>query len=665
MSGELVELVELLHAYDPGKPGQDFAFLLAQFPPTYASFSVLASSLSTSLPALQLLLQLDFALVVDTCTDESELERWIGFVPERMKFSQHHRNHWFQRFCDASVRCGRPRLICKLLRLGHCVPLAEAAGWGPELFLRVLAAEPHAQQRDSLLLAMLSSTSNHLVLPQLLREVPNVLDWIKHIVLNRNCLAPDVLFRLLESVHVKVDFLEQVAVVWSDVDFIARCSLVRHGQVSGTVRYCFDKLAGQDADGKVAAVLLQGVQHHLSCNIPEKRVLGMVVAEEFTNVFLRDANRLEFGDDRAGFVDEYAFRTVVKAVVSVPTATPSNVYKPEGDGDEDLVLTEPWPVNPFSYRDGEGDSSDSEDDDDVCSLEAFDISEDSAGLVVVPKQLGQIPTLLGSDSLDSVQAALDNLPLIVRANAKRADTKRRAAKLLFTLLELDNKFALAEFERLRSRGLVALLVCCPKETGPALAKAVYSRNLTLGTKMVALECLAQAVKALADGGFGEEEESSPLPQRPVIMLGTVTKRSAKLSATARAPTENKLAPLAWQSFFSPLCSRLVDFEREPLLLCKAIACLALVLERSKHAGGEARRMAQEFVRVLPWLKHRTEGEVQRALLYSLAAVASVALDLVAQDWLKWVQYVGEESQDEPSRNMARRIAPMLASGVWI
>ncbi|KAH9259557.1 hypothetical protein BASA81_001978 [Batrachochytrium salamandrivorans] len=654
------ELVALLHGYDPGNPEQDFEFLLAQFPPNYHSFSVLALSLSTSLPALQLLLQLDFVLVVETCTDELELERWIGFVPERMKFSQANRINWFQRFCNASVQCGRVRLICKLLRLGQCIPLAQANGWGSKLFLQVMTAEPHLQQRDSLLLAMLSN-NHHSILPQLLCEVPNVLDWIKHIVLNRNCLAPEILFRLLRSVQVNVDFLEQIVLVWSDVDFIARCTLIRHGQVSGTIRYCFDKLVGQDKDGKITAILLQGIQHHLSCNIAEKRVLGMIVAEEFTNVFLCDANRLEFGDDRMGFIDEYAPRMRMMTVVIPTTTTPSTKV---GNGDEDIPLSEPWPINPFSYRVFESDGEE-EEEDDVCSLEAFDISEDVTGLVIVPKQLGQIPSLLGSDSLDSVQAALENLPLIVRANSKRADTKRRAAKLLFTLLELDNKFALTEFELLRSRGIIALLVCCPKETGPGLAKAIYSRNLTLGTKMVALECLAQAVKSLADGGFEEEASRSLPPQRPVVMLGTVTKRSVKLSTTLPLPTENKLAPLAWQSFFSPLCSRLVDFEREPLLLCKVIACLALILERSKHAGGEARRMAQEFVRVLPWLKHRTEGEVQRALLYSLAAVASVALDLVAQDWLKWVQYVGEESQDEPSRNMARRIAPMLANGVWI
>jgi hypothetical protein len=60
-------------------------------------------------------------------------------------------------------------------------------------------------------------------------------------------------------------------------------------------------------------LVLQGVQLHLESNVAEKRFLGMVCAEEFTNEFLAPdcAERLDFGDvDRSGFVDEYANNTV-------------------------------------------------------------------------------------------------------------------------------------------------------------------------------------------------------------------------------------------------------------------------------------------------------------------------------------------------------------------
>lgn len=676
------ELVDLLENYDPANPERDFDSLQSQFSSSMLCFSVLASSLSTCLPALQLLLGLDFIKVVQDCclhhsTDLSELERWIGFIPERHLTVN--KQEWFKRFAFASVENKCSRLIRKLLRLGQCKLLADTSSeqWDAELFLQVINTEPHAHLKDSLLLAFLSSSFSHSLLQSLLAPVANKWEWIKNIVLNRACLQPNMLFSLLNAAGregMPVDFVEQICLVWSDNDFVLRAPLTRHAQVSGVIRYAFIHLAAVGSEDattkdKITNVVLRGVQAHLSCNILEKRILGMIVAEEFTNTFLGDAKRLEFGDDRALFVDEYCPSTVQTPIAK--PVEPAAVVVDHHVVDENSLLSWPWPACPFSFHSNENDDSEAaaeeEDDDDVCSLEPFDISEDVEGLIAVPKHLRQIPDMLCSDSIDSVKCALEQFPLIVLANAKRADTRRRAAKFIFTLLELDNKYDLVQFDALRSKAIITLMVCVPQETGPALAKAVYSRSITLGTKMVALECFAEAVKTLADGGFKDEEEEKikPPPQRPVIQVGTITKRSNKLGTVGKQSRENKLAPLAWQYFFAPMCSRLVQFEREPMLLCKMIACLALVLERSKYAGGQARRMAEEFCQVLPWLKFRTEGEVQRALLYALAAVASVALELVAQDWLKWVYFVANESQDDVAREMAARIGPMLANGVWM
>jgi hypothetical protein len=80
-------LAALLTEYDPTSPSRDFDFLQRHCPSTFPSFSLLCKSLSSSLPALPLLLSLDFAQVLSDCTSSTtsldELERWIGFVPEQ------------------------------------------------------------------------------------------------------------------------------------------------------------------------------------------------------------------------------------------------------------------------------------------------------------------------------------------------------------------------------------------------------------------------------------------------------------------------------------------------------------------------------------------------------------------------------------------------------
>ena len=692
-NSDMEHIRDLLAKYNPAEADNDFDSLRAQLVSNYCTFDALCKYCSTSIVAQPLLLSLDFKQVLEDAKKEpaqlKDIERWIGYMPEnRTNFP---RQTWFNQFAEAALEVGEPSVLRKLVRLGLAHVVANLPGWNPddrhvELFGKIVYGDVNSKYGDAILLAFLNrhtqgpADERELLLGAFLKPIQGKEDWIANIILNRKIISPPAsLMILLRSISpLSLDFLDRLSNIWSDTTFIINSNYQRHAQLSAVIRYCFRQFKDEIPENIIGHVI-RGISEHLSCNVEEKQLLGKMVAEDY--MLLHQQAEI-FGLDRSTFEDIY-YTCLNSSQDPLPKASKQNVKQKNNEvidveensnslvesEDPNKILDWPWPKFPLEFLQM-SESGVNEKDDDACSLEPYDLTDDPMdGLASVPKQLGQIPGMLASDKYEVVQTALVNLSDLIQTHRQRPDTHRRAPRLVWTLLELENRFGLADFDMNRSRALLSLVVCAPKESAPAIARAIYSKEINLGVKLVALSALMDGARLLANGGVKDddesetvEEESSSSSSNNKNLLGKVLRKSRKFETKPARMIVNHLAPLALEYFFTPLYRRIADFENEPILLCKVAAALGLIVEQSRHAGGEAIRMAEGISQLIPWLNARRESEVRRTALYLLAAIASVSRAMM-MEWQDWLQTVAEDDPDSVARELAKRLLLMLGETI--
>ncbi|KAK6332824.1 telomere binding protein [Orbilia brochopaga] len=271
---------------------------------------------------------------------------------------------------------------------------------------------------------------------------------------------------------------------------------------------------------------MNGISNHLASTNLRVRFLGMVVGETVSSLVDQGGKQLKFTDSLDASEDEAArWRELVKvddilpgfgifkdeslssagpskplkkpsakpkAVVEITSITPSNrIEELDSDSDDDLI---PYPKP----------DSDPEDSDDDATL----VNRKKPTPPVYIRDL--LYMLHDHESYDKQHLALLHAAVLIRRKATHgSELSAHAVELLNTLVGLQDKFDMDDFDTLRLKAVVALVVTLPSTSGPWIAQRVFEGDYSLAQRCVMLSAIGVAATELAGETLPDD---SPLLQ---------------------------------------------------------------------------------------------------------------------------------------------------------
>ncbi|KAK6330248.1 telomere binding protein [Orbilia blumenaviensis] len=282
---------------------------------------------------------------------------------------------------------------------------------------------------------------------------------------------------------------------------------------------------------------MNGVSNHLASTNIRVRFLGMIVGETISTLVDRDERQLKFKDSLDASDEEAAkWRALVKVdditpswdifkdevfksppLPKKPSKKPSSSTKNsaiiEVTGPSSTIISEIDPSNRIQELD-----SSSDDDDDLIPYPKPDSdpedSDDDATLVnrkkvPPPVYIRDLLYLLSDhDSFDKQQIALLHAAVLIRRKATHGtEVSSHAVDLLTTLVGMQDKFSMENFDTLRLKAVVSLLVTLPLISGPWASQRIFEGDYSLAQRCVMLSGMGIAAMELS----GEEiPDNSPL-----------------------------------------------------------------------------------------------------------------------------------------------------------
>lgn len=480
-----------------------------------------------------------------------------------------------------------------------------------------------------------------------------------------------------------VQALKELLETWGSSSAIRHAPLEQQCYVSKAVLICLAHLGEAELRAcrdELLASLMDGVKNRLDSSLPPVRRLGMTVAEVASARLHPKGPSLKF---------QYEEDELTREILALAAPWPA----PDGPSEEGLPVA---PVGGESHDqetvDGGGpqagrEGSDSELDSDD-ELVPYDMSGDKEQRnSKTPAYVRDcLEALTASEDWERWEAALQALEgLVLKSPAATREVSLELAKVL---LHLEEKTAVAGFEGLRQRALVAVTVTDPARVAEYLAVQFYALNYSLRQRMDILDVLALAAQELSrpgrlrraaqqgSPGPGSQPSVAAVPAWQAVVEERVrrkTRRFCKGSAGwAAAAGPNEFNAVAGYFFF-PLLQR---FDR-PVVTFDLLGDDQLVLGRLAHTLGALMYLAVNTVVAVPmgkallefvWaLRFHGDAYVRRGLL---SAISSVLLSVPAERLLadlpdellearSWLADVAEQDADEDCRLLAVKALLLL------
>ncbi|KAK0334680.1 telomere binding protein [Friedmanniomyces endolithicus] len=392
---------------------------------------------------------------------------------------------------------------------------------------------------------------------------------------------------------------------------------------------------------------MQGTSSRLDASGQRARWLGMVVATAISGLVDRDGSRMNFGVDEmrteeASWSCWFAGKEILKPRKILFLLSPG------------LRISSPTEVIGEKVTEILDDISDEEDDDLKSYAKPDSDAEDSdedATLVNrnkarPPVYVRDLMSMLRDDKApDRFELGMKHAaPLIRRKTNFGREVKDHAEELMGLLCNLQDPFDTDQFEELKLRAMIAILLSDMDEMGPWLSRHAFVEGYSIAQRCIMLSAVGLGGRELA--GFENEDELNPalpntdfpskrLPARlhatysnaPVSSVKRLDRASSKIQnqliqplalqaadhstahlnavkvrtfssrmaveRTKRKPAPNQLAKTFGQSFYFPLTNRYQQelaaygsrsvFASAPVVLVTFLKTLALLF----HASGPA------------------------------------------------------------------------------
>uniref|UniRef100_A0A8B9YTC2 Telomere length regulation protein TEL2 homolog n=1 Tax=Bos mutus grunniens TaxID=30521 RepID=A0A8B9YTC2_BOSMU len=420
-----------------------------------------------------------------------------------------------------------------------------------------------------------------------------------------------------------VQALKELLETWGSSSAIRHTPLEQQRYVSKALLICLTHLGEaelQASRDELLASLMEGVKSRLDSSLPPVRRLGMIVAEVASARLHPEGPPLKFQ-----YEEDELTREMLALAVPGPRLT---ALRRRGEGptwSSGHGAQVRWDrVSVFFLSDDE--------------LVPYDMSGDGEqrGSKTPAYVRDCLEALTASEDWERWEAALRALEgLVLKSPAATREVSLELAKVL---LHLEEKTAVAGFERLRQRALVAVTVTDPARVAEYLAVQFYALNYSLRQRMDILDVLALAAQELSrpgrlgraaqrgSPGPGSQPSGAAVPAWKAVVEERVrckTRRFCKGStgrAAAAGPNEfNAVAGY----FFFPLLQR---FDR-PVVTFDLLGDDQLVLGRLAHTLGALMYLAVNTAVAVPM------GKALLEFVWALRLRAQVThrLDVAEQD----------------------------------
>ncbi|TLD25520.1 hypothetical protein PspLS_05549 [Pyricularia sp. CBS 133598] len=586
------------------------------------------------------------------------------------------------------------QLLTKALQLGHTDLLVDRLVEGlllspvkkdVELFEKIFGNLPQYDQKR-LLMAILKYATNVFSSPEsskdeaslvsaaagLLRTIVNVdekrrgiiVGWLtsvsggaagEHVGIRRAAVA--VLAEHQEDVTA---VLEKSMALFSDNLYIKHAPLLQqeaHAQIlllsAGYVhRLNPVKLAILVKSG----VYLNAVSSRLSAPQTRARVLGMIVGEALSALTQGGGKALSFDmdilktdeakwykslvevADAAGSLEP--LRQSVKAEVpefksgtqkqktARPVKPPRNISPkpaPRASGFviEEVSESEEEDDDLVPYAKPDSDREDSEDDAEL-------VSRDKPRAPVYIRDL--ITYLRDSENYDKQELSLATAPVLIRRKANYGtEVKDHAEELARLLVGIQDKFNMDDFESLRTKGMVSLIVAHPQKMGPWFAKTFFDGDYSLSQRASVLTVLGLAAREIAGFEQSEYAESASFPSKKLpekveqfYLAQTGQNQIAGGSNLKSLPPGaiDNIAQSITAGFLAPIVANAADEQTGPDLL--KLSSFASRLQQRQGSGNSPSQKSQKKagVRAIP---NTTAQLISTSFFFPLTARFQAAL----------------------------------------
>lgn len=310
------------------------------------------------------------------------------------------------------------------------------------------------------------------------------------------------------------------------------------------------------------------------------------------------------------------------------------------------------------------------------------------------------------EDYEKVKGAIAALPGLVRdlvaSEATSGELAAMAVPVVRTLLFLENRFSLDDFDTQRAETIVACLVGEPLVVGRFLARQVFAEERHMGTRLEALHFLTRGAQELAGVDDATRQRGRlqriaareaaaadraanvvalPAPRddaaekraaRERGEIGRVKKRFRKPQEAPKA-APNRLAPVAWRFVFE-LTRRITDtsapvdlFRRDSALLSQLLRTLSVLLDCAKLSP-DAPRIAATLMELVLVMRFHDVAAVRQGTLLVLASVAMAVPHFGRADLLtglaECVQWLVEVAKRDPDTGCRELATLLLQRGVF-
>ncbi|XP_066869220.1 telomere length regulation protein TEL2 homolog isoform X5 [Kogia breviceps] len=477
--------------------------------------------------------------------------------------------------------------------------------------------------------------------------------------------------------------LKELLETWGSSSAIRHVPLVQQRYVSKAILICLAHLGEaelQDSRDELLASLMEGVKSRLDSSLPPVRRLGMIVAEVASARIHPEGPPLKFQYEEDELTREMLALAMPRPAADGPSeAGPSFALVSGETPDRETVDCSGPQAGP------EGSDSELDSDDEFVPYD-MSVDRERRSSKAPSYVRGCLEALTGSEDWERWEAALWALEgLIFRSPAATQEVSVELAKVL---LHLEEKTAVAGFDGLRQRALVAVTVTDPAPVAEYLTTQFYALNYSLRQRMDILDVLTLAAQELSRPGRlgkapqrgspdpGSQPGGAVVPAWRAVVEERIKRKTRRFSkgsagqAPAVGPNEFNLVA---GYFFFPL---LQHFDR-PLVTFDLLGDDQLVLGRLAHTLGALMYLAVNTMVAMPmgkallefvWaLRFHGDAYVRRGLLSAVSAVLlSVPTEQLLADLLdellearSWLGDVAEKDPDEDCRLLAVKALLLL------
>ncbi|XP_026973690.1 telomere length regulation protein TEL2 homolog isoform X1 [Sagmatias obliquidens] len=477
--------------------------------------------------------------------------------------------------------------------------------------------------------------------------------------------------------------LKELLETWGSSSAIRHVPLVQQRYVSKAILICLAHLGEaelRDSQDELLASLMEGVKSRLDSSLPPVRRLGMIVAEVASARIHPEGPPLKFQYEEDELTREMLALAMPRPAADGPSEAGPSFAPVSGETPDRETVDRSGP-----QAGPEGSNSELDSDDEFVPYD-MSVDREQRSSKAPSYVRGCLEALTGSEDWERWEAALWALEgLIFRSPASTQEVSVELAKVL---LHLEEKTAVAGFEGLRQRALVALTVTDPARVAEYLTAQFYALNYSLRQRMDILDVLTLAAQELSRPGRlgkapqwgspdpGSQPGGAVVPAWRAVVEERVRRKTRRFSkgsagrASAVGPNEfNSVAGY----FFFPL---LQHFDR-PLVTFDLLGDDQLVLGRLAHTLGALMYLAVNTTVAVPmgkallefvWaLRFHGDAYVRQGLLSAVSAVLlSVPAERLLADLLdellearSWLGDVAEKDPDKDCRLLAVKALLLL------